>query len=361
MAAKAKTCLLFLFPVAALLLSATVTLAFSQRNDDIVMCEIRCEQRPGEEQPTCKQECKEYHDDPERYHPGGHGGSKGRRSGGGGGRRGRTVLEILESNNPYVFEDRHFTARLESQLGNVRVLQKFNGPIGDFPGIEEYRVGFLEAEPETFIIPNHWDAEAVLFVVNGEGTISLINRKSRQSFNIKRGDIFRVPAGISTYIINRNNNQKLVLAKILRSISVPGELQTFFSAGGENRESSVLNAFSPEILEAAFDTSRNELERLFFGPQMQKGVFKKATREQIKSLEESRISWPFGEKNGPKTRPFETNNGHLHEVDANDFSDLRDANVALSFFNISQGSLAGPFYNTKSTMVLVVPNGEGRF
>ncbi|KAI3678896.1 hypothetical protein L6452_38200 [Arctium lappa] len=372
MAFRAKICLLFLFFTSAFLLSPSVTVARRERNADVIVCQLKCEKLPGDEQMSCKQTCEEYHD-----HDREHGGS------GGGGHGGRMRLKVAGngdvgdfgkgqqgSNNPYVFEDRHFTTRLESQLGNVRILQKFTDRSAElFRGIEEYRVGFLEAEPQTFIIPNHWDADALLCVVNGEGTISLINHpKSRQTFNIKRGDIFRVPAGISAYLINRNNHQKLVLAKILRSVSVPGELQTFFGAGGENPESSFLNAFSTEVLEAAFDANRDELQRLFFGQQMQKGVFKKATEEQIRSLEESR-KWPFGERkgrNGPynvfeKNPSVQNENGHMHEVDSNDFSDLRDINVAVSFFNITQGSMAGPFYNTKATMVLLVPNGEGQF
>ncbi|XP_024982165.1 vicilin-like antimicrobial peptides 2-2 [Cynara cardunculus var. scolymus] len=360
MVVRAKSCLLFLFSV-VVILSATVTLALSDKNADIVVCQLKCEKLPGDQQLSCKQTCEEFHEAKVRNQQDQE--NRGRRlrlknwSG--------DFDEGQRSNNPYVFEDRHFTTRLESQLGNVRVLQKFTDRSELFRGIEEYRVGFLEAEPQTFIIPNHWDADALLFVVNGEGTISLINPKSRQTFNIKRGDIFRVPAGISAYLINRHNNQKLVLAKILRSISVPGELQTFFSVGGENPESSFLNAFSTEVLEAAFDTNRDEIERLFFGQQVQKGVFKKATAEQIKSLEESRI-WPFGEGKGSynifsKSASVQNENGQLHEVDSDDLSELRDIDVAVSFFNISQGSMAGPFYNTRATMVLVVPNGEGEF
>lgn len=72
-----------------------------------------------------------------------------------------------KSNNPYVFEDDHFTARLKSEYGNVRFLQKFTDRSDLFQGIENYRVAFLEAEPQTFIIPNHWDADALVFVANG--------------------------------------------------------------------------------------------------------------------------------------------------------------------------------------------------
>lgn len=54
-------------------------------------------------------------------------------------------------------------------------------------------------------------------------------------------------------------------------------------------------------------------------------------------------TWPFGERKGPynifKKNPSVANdNGNLYEVDSDDFSDLRDINVAFSFFNITQVS-----------------------
>lgn len=70
-------------------------------------------------------------------------------------------------NNPYVFEDHHFTTRIESEQGSVRVLQKFTDRSELFQGIGKYRVAILEAQPQTFIIPNHWDADALFFVANG--------------------------------------------------------------------------------------------------------------------------------------------------------------------------------------------------
>lgn len=80
-----------------------------------------------------------------------------------------------QSNNPYVFEDHHFTTRLETEQGNIRVLQKFTDRSDLFRGIEKYRVAILEAEPQTFIIPNHWDADALIYVVNGTTFFNLLD------------------------------------------------------------------------------------------------------------------------------------------------------------------------------------------
>lgn len=82
--------------------------------------------------------------------------------------RGEEEEEEEESGNPYVFEEEHFTTKFKTQEGRVRVLQKFNKRSKLFKGIENFRVMIFEANPQTFIIPNHWDADAVFFVAQGK-------------------------------------------------------------------------------------------------------------------------------------------------------------------------------------------------
>ncbi|PWA76944.1 rmlC-like jelly roll fold protein [Artemisia annua] len=425
MGVKANVCVFFLLCLAVVLVSGK-----TGRDPEIGDCKIKCEQLRGAEQDEklrCKSQCEQQYQEKQRQRQGGQGsrgggsgqydiiyaqeeqdiqkmvedchqgcqGSQGEqerpqcfqtcmkkqfqehqgRRSGDTSRRGRgsqTGRQQQQSNNPYVFQEEHFTAKLETEQGNIRFLQKFTDRSDLFQGIEKYRVAFLEAEPQTFVMPNHFDADALIYVQNGEGTITLINEDSRQTYNIKRGDILHVPAGLSVYLINRNNNERLVLAKILHTVSVPGELQTFFSVGVENPESSIFNAFSTEVLEAAFNTDRDSLERLFNPQQQQGGVFKKVTEEQIKQLtgKEEGQAWPFGQKKGQKKGPYNiyknkpsvaNENGVLYEVDSDDFNELRDINVAFSLYNITQGSMAGPFYHAKATVALVVTKGEGMF
>ncbi|KAM0064829.1 putative rmlC-like cupin domain superfamily, rmlC-like jelly roll protein [Helianthus debilis subsp. tardiflorus] len=89
--------------------------------------------------------------------------------------------------------------------------QKFNDRSELFNGIVKYRDAFLEAEPQTFVVPNHWDADVLFYVANGQGTITLIEGDSRQSHNIMRGELFYVSMGITAYLINNDNNGRLVL------------------------------------------------------------------------------------------------------------------------------------------------------
>lgn len=68
----------------------------------------------------------------------------------------------------------------------------------------------------------------------GKGTVSSViqerreslnTNEKRESFNIKEGDIFRVKAGTTTYLINRDNNEKLILVKLIQPVSTPGEFE----------------------------------------------------------------------------------------------------------------------------------------
>lgn len=72
--------------------------------------------------------------------------------------------------NPYVFEDKHFEGGGETETvgeGRVRILQKFTERSELLRGIENYRVSIVEANPSSFVIPMHFDAEIVLFVAEG--------------------------------------------------------------------------------------------------------------------------------------------------------------------------------------------------
>lgn len=62
-------------------------------------------------------------------------------------------------------------------------------------------------------------------MVSGRGRISLLRPDGRQSVNLKQGDVLRVPAGTTTYLINRDNKEKLTIAKLVQPISTPGEFQ----------------------------------------------------------------------------------------------------------------------------------------
>ncbi|KAM7501365.1 hypothetical protein LguiB_000269 [Lonicera macranthoides] len=108
-----------------------------------------------------------------------------------------------------------------SQNGRVWVLAKFKERSKLLMGIENYRMGILQPDPSTFFIPTHWDADTLFFVARGKGTINLASEERRESFNLRHGYVFKVPAGTTTYLINMHNNERLILTKLILPVSTP--------------------------------------------------------------------------------------------------------------------------------------------
>ncbi|KAJ9171989.1 hypothetical protein P3X46_015282 [Hevea brasiliensis] len=226
---------------------------------------------------------------------------------------------------------------VKTEHGRINVLQKFTKESKLLlHGIENYRIAILEADPQSFVAPSHWDADAVIFVAK----------------------VIGVRAGTPVYFINRDENEKLFIVKRLRP--------AFRAAGGEDQES-FYRAFSWELLEAALKTERKRLERII---KQNQDFITKASKEQIQSMshrEEGSGIWPFGgESSGPfnllHKRPVQSNNyGQLLEVDHNDYHQLKDFDLTVSFANVSRGSMIGPYYNSKATKISIVVDGEGYF
>ncbi|WP_139162132.1 cupin domain-containing protein, partial [Acinetobacter baumannii] len=101
-----------------------------------------------------------------------------------------------------------------------------------------------------------------LFVSQGRAIVTLLLENNRESFNLRFGDIIRIPAGTPFYIINKDENQKLSIAQLIQPVSTPGHFEDFFGAGGQNPQS-FFSAFSNNILEAIFQTKSDEIQKVF--------------------------------------------------------------------------------------------------
>ncbi|XP_073005615.1 vicilin Cor a 11.0101-like [Typha latifolia] len=269
--------------------------------------------------------------------------------------------------NPYVFDRQSFRHRVRTEHGHIRVLKRFDEKSNLLSGIANYRLAIFEADPHAFVLPNHGDADCVCYVVKGRGTLSVLWGEQKQSFEINQGDIFATPAGAVIYLINSDNSERLVIVKLLQPVNIPGRFENFFGAGGQNPQS-FYRAFSDQVLQAAFNTPSERLERIF-GKQS-KGAIIRASEEQIRALsrQEGGGRWPFGgrgsESRGTfnllRKRPtFANRHGNLHEADANDYQWLRQLDVKVTFANISSGSMTAPFYNSRSTKIALVVEGNG--
>ena len=63
----------------------------------------------------------------------------------------------------------------------------------------------------------------------GSATITLLRKENKDSYNLRKGDILRVEAGTTLYIINRDNKEQLFIARLMETISVPGQFQVKFT------------------------------------------------------------------------------------------------------------------------------------
>ena len=69
------------------------------------------------------------------------------------------------------------------------------------------------------------DGVLLVFFFAGKGSITLVLKEKRESFNLRYGDILRVCAGTTVHITNRDKTQRLVIAKLLQPVSIPGQLE----------------------------------------------------------------------------------------------------------------------------------------
>ncbi|RCV41579.1 hypothetical protein SETIT_9G148000v2 [Setaria italica] len=304
-------------------------------------CARRCEDRPRHERAQCVQECREEERERGRRDElGRRGDRRGEGSGDEREREREQEQEQEQSRRPYVFDRRSFRRVVRSEQGSVRALRPFHEASKLLRGIRNYRVAILEANPRSFIVPSHTDAHSIGYVAQGEGVVTTIENGERRSYTVKEGDVFVASAGAVTYLANPDGRRKLVIVKILHTISVPGK-------------------------------SSDRLERLF-GKQ-DKGIIVRASEEQVRELRRHASEgghgphWPlppFGESHGPYSlldqRPTIANrHGQLYQADARSYRDLAEHDVRVSFVNISAGSMSAPFYDSRSIKLACVLDGEG--
>ena len=59
----------------------------------------------------------------------------------------------------------------------------------------------------------------------GEGVLTVIENGEKRSYTVRQGDVIVAPAGSIMHLANTDGRRKLVIAKILHTISVPGKFQ----------------------------------------------------------------------------------------------------------------------------------------
>lgn len=137
-----------------------------------------------------------------------------------------------EEEYPFVFRREEFETQAVSGQSIFRMLPRFSDRSNLFEGIKDYRLGFLQVESQTFVVPNHQDAEFICTVVLGKGSVAVIRKDGKESFNIYEGDVLRIPPGTTTYMVNTDNvkNVPLMFFILIRSISTPGRFEVIIQS-----------------------------------------------------------------------------------------------------------------------------------
>ena len=170
-----KLSLLVLLLLYVVALSSSVV--SGKQDPELKQCRHQCKHQTGfdeQQKSLCEQRCEEYVREKKELERRERGGreeeeEEERHSS----RREREEIrrdegERVREPSPYVFEDEHFETSVRTEEGRVHILRKFTEKSKLLKGIENYRVGFLEANPNTFIAPVHFDADTIFFVANGK-------------------------------------------------------------------------------------------------------------------------------------------------------------------------------------------------
>ncbi|KAI4304048.1 hypothetical protein MLD38_039612 [Melastoma candidum] len=286
--------------------------------------------------------------------------------------------------NPYYFPADRFRTLYGSREGEVRVLERFDEGSELLKGLKNVRLAVLEADPGTFVLPHHTDADCVFVVLNGNGTINLAWQEKRESYELDQGDVLRVLAGATVYLSNpQGSNQVLRIAKLVLPASIPGSFEEFFLAGSEYPES-YFGALSTEVLEASLNTPMEEIRRVFGqqweGPiirasggnmkekkELEKGKHGGSIKKETHpgSEDQSKEKKGHQSRTGPfnmlKQHPIYSNGfGRFFEASPEDFEQLRDLDISVTFVEVNQGSLMVPHYNSRATTAVLVIGGNGR-
>ncbi|XP_037438518.1 cupincin-like [Triticum dicoccoides] len=277
------------------------------------------------------------------------------------------------SGRPYHFGEESFREWAKSRHGHFKVLERFDhellrGSIGD------YRVACLDAAPRAFLQPSHYDADEIAFVREGEGVLVLLRNGKRESFCVREGDVFVIPAGSIVYSANTHRSKWFRVVMLLNPVSTPGSFQEFSPIGfGGEQPQSFFSVFSDEVIQAAFNTRRREdVDRVFETKSRGEGQISEGSEEQIRELSRSCSRGGRGggggsgsEKEeiqprsltGEKPR-YSNKHGRVHQITGDQCHHLRKLDMDVTLVNITRGSMTALRYATRSTRIYIVVEGR---
>ncbi|AES80364.1 provicilin [Medicago truncatula] len=301
-----------------------------------------------------------------------------------------------DQENPFFFNANRFQTLFENENGHIRLLQRFDKRSKIFENLQNYRLLEYHSKPHTLFLPQHNDADFILAVLSGKAILTVLNPNDRNSFNLERGDTIKLPAGSIAYLANRADNEDLRVLDLAIPVNRPGQFQSFSLSGNQNQQS-FFSGFSKNILEAAFNSNYEEIERVLIEEQEQEprhrrglrdrrhkqsqeaNVIVKVSREQIEELSRhaksssrrsassesasrrsaSSESAPF---NLRSREPIYSNEfGNFFEITPEKNPQLQDLDILVNYAEIREGSLLLPHFNSRATVIVAVEEGKGEF
>ncbi|RZC70390.1 hypothetical protein C5167_033549 [Papaver somniferum] len=294
---------------------------------------------------------------------------------------------------------------VKTEGGQVRVVRGWNrgqsAPAGrghqhqaqGFINQNLMHIGFITMEPKTLFIPQYIDSSLIMFVRRGEAKIGWIYQDGLVEKNLKMGDVYRIPAGSTFYIVNTGKGQRLqIISSIDTSESLGrGVFQSFFIGGGTN-PSSVLAGFDPKTLSTAFNVTTSQLEAIMTSQQGGPIIYLEsghapgimASIMQLKESEDGSQGWSWrkllnsvwvnrGKKGGRRTKAgspdsyniydrtpdFKNNYGWSVALDEHEYTPLSHSGIGVYLVNLTAGSMMAPHVNPTATEYGIVLSGAG--
>uniref|UniRef100_A0ACD5XPV2 Uncharacterized protein n=1 Tax=Avena sativa TaxID=4498 RepID=A0ACD5XPV2_AVESA len=283
-------------------------------------------------------------------------------------------------------------------------------------------IGFITMEPKTLFVPQYIDSNLILFVQRGEVRVGWVHKAELVEKRLKMGDVLHIDAGSTFYMVNTGKGQRLqVICSIDASDSAGfGSPYQSFYLGGAGKQTSVLGGFDPRILVTAFNTTYEEMARIFMaksgGPIVhytadepgseehgqgdkrdgrdKQGMENKPWRQVGRGDEDERgngqwtWSWRklmgnFGgassnaaqvnkKKSSDKTvrapepynlfdhdPSFRNDHGWSVAIDRHHYEPLGHSDIGVYLVNLTAGSMMAPHVNPRATEYGVVLGGEG--
>ncbi|CAL5192759.1 unnamed protein product [Lathyrus oleraceus] len=295
------------------------------------------------------------------------------------------VSSRSDQENPFIFKSNRFQTLYENENGHIRLLQKFDKRSKIYENLQNYRLLEYKSKPHTLFLPQYTDADFILVVLSGKATLTVLKSNDRNSFNLERGDTIKLPAGTIAYLANRDDNEDLRVLDLAIPVNKPGQLQSFLLSGTQNQPS-LLSGFSKNILEVAFNTNYEEIEKVLLEQQEQEpqhrrslkdrrqeineeNVIVKVSREQIeelsknaKSSSKKSVSSESGPFNLRSRNPIYSNKfGKFFEITPEKNQQLQDLDIFVNSVDIKEGSLLLPNYNSRAIVIVTVTEGKGDF